>query len=365
MAILTLVYQLLYNENCSQPGTLYTEKIRLNRLRANGNDVKNHYDDCRELFVSVVDAYIVEAACDHFGIAKLDELPTKNIPADFTSLPDVEKYNMISSEIGILIDKFVWPHNKGKMVNVSNDTFNQIMVTLPDGKKKIFLVPCITESQVTCKSAGDGLKTYGKNVLELGLLFKNLTDAISTPNLERIKPILKYAMLILKGHNNLSKYALEILRYLFQLYESTEKEANEMFYGQFVNTQGKVNSFIPADLQMEYLVKLTKSHIRAVSANKTEGVIKKRKIAFAGITRITDNFDSKTKPVVRAHKHKIPSSHDDELLIIKTLRGVHPFEERGRQLTGHRMAHSPILKLNKNHLYGWIKEHQIDFQFEY
>ena len=367
MAILTLIYQILYDDKINILGTLYAEKVRLNRTRADGNDVKNHYDDCKELFLSVTDSYIVEAACQYFGMGDVSEKPSRNLPENFESLSDEGKNDILKSAIGEMIDKFVWPHTGGKLVDDDNSgvAVKQMVVTLPDGSQRLFLIPCNSQENASNKSTSDAVKTYAENLLELGMLYKNLNDAITTPNLERMKQILKYSMLILKGHNNLSKYALEILRYLFQLYTLSEREANELFYGQFVNTHSKVHSFIPADLRMEYLVRLTKSHIKAVQSNKNEGTLVKRTSAFAGISEIAENFDNKTMTLVRAHKHKIPSSFEDEILIINSLKRLSPFQEQGREIPHKKLPKSPILKISKYHLLQWIKEHQIDFSYEY
>ena len=60
----------------------------------------------------------------------------------------------------------------------------------------------------------DQVKNYGHLVLELGLLFKVLNDMIHLPDCDRGLRLLKLAMVVFKADNNLSKYALEILRLL-------------------------------------------------------------------------------------------------------------------------------------------------------
>ena len=54
----------------------------------------------------------------------------------------------------------------------------------------------------------------------------------------------------LKGHDNRSKYALEILGFFYQLAILSQKTASGSLYGLFVNTKGLVDTHIPADLQM-------------------------------------------------------------------------------------------------------------------
>lgn len=71
---------------------------------------------------------------------------------------------------------------------------------------------------------------------------------------------------MLKGHRHKFKYALEILRLLCQQFALlSDKQACESLFGLFVNTG-------TADLQIEYIVKLTKGHLKSVCSNKTENL---------------------------------------------------------------------------------------------
>ena len=67
------------------------------------------------------------------------------------------------------------------------------------------------------------MKNYGKVVLELGLIFINLCDIIKHPSRVRLLCLLKYIMIMLKGHRNKSKYALEILRLVCQQFALLSK----------------------------------------------------------------------------------------------------------------------------------------------
>lgn len=73
----------------------------------------------------------------------------------------------------------------------------------------------------------------------------------------------------------------------------SEKTAQETFYGLFVNTKGKFDTSIGADLQMEYVVRLVKGHLRSVSSNKSEKTLSKRTAAVAGMKHISEEFDKK------------------------------------------------------------------------
>lgn len=91
MTLLTMFYKLLYKKDSFEKGTLNGEKIRLSRTEANGDDVKNHFDDCKELAVSLIDSYIVSAALEYFGMDKLDSVPTKNFILSSDESSEYEK----------------------------------------------------------------------------------------------------------------------------------------------------------------------------------------------------------------------------------------------------------------------------------
>ena len=85
------------------------------------------------------------------------------------------------------------------------------------------------------------------------------------PIRQKALSLMKLTMLVFKANNNLSKYAYECMVFLVQqLCTLSEKEATEQFYGLFVNTKGRLHSHIPSDLQMEYIVKLVKKHLKHV-----------------------------------------------------------------------------------------------------
>ena len=171
------------------------------------------------------------------------------------------------------------------------------------------------------KSDQDYVKNYGHQLLELGLLFKELMDFIKLPERQRGICILKVCMLYFKSFNNNSKYAYEILRLLVhQNCLLSEKEAHEEFYGLFVNSNGKFYGHIPADLAMEHLVKKVKEHIKHMFSNKTEKNIISRTQAISIIKDIGENFDKESNVTTRSKKHVSKSSIADEQLMLADLR---------------------------------------------
>jgi len=332
MTVLNTFFQILYDSQNTESFTLHSQKVRLLRKDADGNDVKNHYDSCKDLAESVIKAYVVEAACEHIGLPDTETVP-ENIP-DYSHMTSEEIQSWLVDQVEPIIN------------NVTKSTRHALNGTY------------IHEENP------DYIYSYGNIVIELGLIYMELCDIVKNPNRDRLLQIMKYLMIVLKGHNNRSKYALEILRLLcYQYALLSEKSANETIYGLFVNT-GK--TIIPADLQMEYLVRLTKGHLRSMCSNVTEQSLVKRSSSFFGMNEISEHFDKETGTIKRAQKHKRLSSFDDERKIISNLRAVRPFlETPGRKVQSMKKSpKNPITKLALEDFIKWIEFHKVNLFYE-
>ena len=89
MTNLAAFFNILYNKKSTKTFTMHAQKIRLCRNDVDGENVKNHYDACKELAVSYVGAFVVEAACHHFGVSTTEEVP--NWLPGHTTMTDEEK----------------------------------------------------------------------------------------------------------------------------------------------------------------------------------------------------------------------------------------------------------------------------------
>ncbi|XP_078328758.1 uncharacterized protein LOC144623808 [Crassostrea virginica] len=132
------------------------------------------------------------------------------------------------------MDKMVWPkHKDSTCSDVEEDgKFIALRVKLANGKE-VNLSPRLPDI--------------------------DLLDVCKTPDQNRLIRLLKHSMTVFKSKSNNSKYALEIHRFLIQQTCTSEKEAAGIVQGMFVNTSGKTDGHIPADLQMEYVVKTIKN----------------------------------------------------------------------------------------------------------
>ena len=231
---------------------------------------------------------------------------------------------------------------------------------LKDGRK--LLVKPTKQSSVV-NNLPDQVSKYSQLTLELGLAYKNFSECTKVPNRDRMLRTLKIIMMLLKADSFQCKYGDEILRFLvLQCHVLSAQEAHAMFYSMFVNTTGKIDGNIPADLQMEFVVGLYKKHIKHMISNKREINITKRVNALAGLHEVIKNYDTITISNVRSKKHSTASKVEDELSILKDLRLSQPFKvTSGRLLESFSNVESSLLsRLDSSKYIQWLLKRALE-----
>jgi hypothetical protein len=214
-------------------------------------------------------------------------------------------------------------------------------------------------SELVNEIESDGIMSYGKRVLEIGILFKSLLYLCKSPDYNRFISMLKLMLLCLYNDSKISKYCLEIMRYLtHQLVLWSPRKGREVFYGSFVNTTGSIDGHIPADLQMEYVVKEQKKSIKHMYAGQTERNIDRRSASISGSTEIAKRYDKMSTVLIRASKHNTLSAVEDEKEIVNDLRTIRPFKYTpGRRHEAFkRIGPSSITGINMDEMQQWIKK---------
>lgn len=195
----------------------------------------------------------------------------------------------------------------------------------------------------------DKVQNYGLRVLELGVHYMALLNLFQYPDGDRGISLLKLTALYFRAHKTSSKYSYEVIRHLVhQLFTMSEQQAQQEFYGHFVNTQGKPGYCIPADLQMEYIVRKIKKNIKHMYAGQSTHNINTRTQAIAGIEAIGNNFDDQADVVIRADKHSHRDSTLEDFDMIQDLLDVRPFQREPGRVYRHfpNMEKSILERLN-------------------
>ena len=111
------------------------------------------------------------------------------------------------------------------------------------------------------------------------------------------------------------------------------QESCQVIQACFVNTKCFTDSHIAADQQMEWIVKINKTHIKHMYSYKTKGNLERRLSALPGIHRIAENFDRTAGVTIRSKRHAKKDAAGDELTMIHDLNNIRPFQHvPGRRL---------------------------------
>lgn len=94
MSVLTLFYR----KSSSALGTLNAKKITLGRTKANGDDAKNQYNNCKELANAFISGYVVNAVMHFFEIETINsQLNHAFAAVDISSATEEEKERVVAS----------------------------------------------------------------------------------------------------------------------------------------------------------------------------------------------------------------------------------------------------------------------------
>ncbi|CAC5386827.1 unnamed protein product [Mytilus coruscus] len=171
MAYLKMSLNITYKQESGQDiGTLKSLQDRLSRKNI-GDNVNDHYEANKDFFISVTDMYIVECFLEFFGMGDKYSMPTKHVPPTFNTNDEMSR-------------------------NVDGQCFRLV---LENGKTITLMKKTISKSK-----KGDKISNYGNQILQLGLLFKDLIDMIHMPERVRGIRLLKLAMMYFKVYHNLS-----------------------------------------------------------------------------------------------------------------------------------------------------------------
>lgn len=353
MNFLELMFKVLFKKKTFDKGTLNGEKVKLNRSSVH-EDVKNHYDDDKDFVVSFVKSYIAAALMEFFGIKDRASTLTKNKPPSDPS--ELKKWQ--EEVLETFLDEYIF--KRDQQITCTHKTLN---LMLPDGTQIQIHIPLSNPQNpsTTNQNTKDDVYKYGVLVMELGLMFLEFQDVCKSPDRARLMTVMKCMMMMFKTVNNNSKYALEILRFLcFHQASYSLQTSYQSIHGLFVNTQGKLDSSIPADLHMEHMVKKTKSMLKSLGSNKTPEIIVKRSKALAGMDAISHHYDTDTNVILRSHHHKLKNANDDEIKMIQDIMEVNPFVYTpGRSFEFFKGLTSPLLfSINDNKYKAWVEHHK-------
>ena len=175
-------------------------------------------------------------------------------------------------------------------------------------------------------SQADRVFEYAKETLFLGMLMFEFKDAIKEGDGRRVLRCWKYFFLLFRstGHKN---YCIEALNLLAQYYYTLPPQlAEQMLWGRFINTHGRIGKNFSCDLHMEHLNRMCKDAVNHLGANKIPQTIVRVGKALGPLTDILEQFDR----LVGVHvsgSHTCRSNSKDMHIIVEELRKRNVFDE--------------------------------------
>ena len=171
------------------------------------------------------------------------------------------------------------------------------------------------------RTAPDGMLEYSCAVLNDGLFFLELRDAIHEGDGERLERCWKVMLLHFTYYGERSKYALEAIHLLAALNGCASPcLREELFWCRFVNSQGGAGkNNIPSDLFMEHLNRTLKDYLKGLGSNISDSTILQTGKSLRGLMDITAYFDELCDIPPTSLHHTKHSASKDEQLILKEL----------------------------------------------
>lgn len=144
----------------------------------------------------------------------------------------------------------------------------------------------------TSASDDDHVQAYAREVLSLGLLFLEFTDAIREGDGLRILRCWKYFLPLFKASKR-TNYSIEAFTMLMQhevLF--SPRMQHQLLWNRTVNTQGRPGKNIPCDLHMEHINRTCKNAIGLLGPNVSrEGAISRVGKSVGQLSKVTASFD--------------------------------------------------------------------------
>ncbi|XP_071133232.1 uncharacterized protein [Mytilus edulis] len=242
-----------------EAGTLRGECERISR-KGEDTNVMNAYEEDKKYVTSYVTSNLVVAVMHFFGMETENDNPVRNCPSAQES-----SYDLMG------VDKYifpVWSGENDQCTDLKGDVCDDqrdmgpcqvVKVTLANGI--VLEIPMTTPAHDGNKeNKPDKIKDYAHYGLEVGMTFIYFLQNVKNPERRKMLPLLKMMMIQLRGHSMNAKYPKEILRILVQQYSVMGlQEACQVFQACFINTMGKSDGHVPADLVQEWNVKECKN----------------------------------------------------------------------------------------------------------
>ena len=208
----------------------------------------------------------------------------------------------------------------------------------------------------------DDMFNYQCSLLEYGMLILNFFDAIREGDGKRIFRCWKFQLPYLRSDSGSTKYALEALGMMFQVYGLlSPKSSHELIWNRTALLKSGSGHNIPLDLLLEFFNRLLKEVRRKLGLNATNHKAIDRYCHAIDITKVAlDNFNQECCIIRRSgHHYEISVASDLNKVATELISQKAFCWTPGRSYEHFKDIDSSILKdFDLQDMFRWINKHK-------
>lgn len=346
----SVFYQVMFNKmynkaSIGDKGTLRQLQVIINRQNLPAQ-VKDDPRAVEEFLEVVLDAHIIAASLQYFGMDTTESVPTRNIDLEnILGLPLEQQKSAFYGAIAHIVNEYALRHTHSAVPSCETT------------------IPCsVTEEPfllMNMKKGEDHVLNYATCVLGMGLLARNFHDSSREGDGERSLRCWKFFLLHFKADGR-TKYSIEALNLLAQVNGLlSEQMTHQLMWNRTCNPRGGSGNNVPLDLHLEHLNRLFKDNINSFKSNVSEQSVSRSSQAIGPIKELIERFDRITHIKTPSGKHTEPSVNKDLHALLQVLK-----QEEVFQHTPGRSHHcfqdfsaDPFEKIkpDPNKLHRWIR----------
>lgn len=309
--------------SASERGTLVLMKNLIHRRNVKSKP-KDDYNACDDFFMLVLSAHILTAAMEFLGMGSLDDDPNPDIiPEGVHGFEKDLKKDILSSITSLIVHSYV-------------------DLSVMDKKQP---------------PASDQRKAYACELLSLGLIYSEYSDAIREGDGDRVLRCWKYLLVLFKASGK-KNYACETMAFLARYqFVLSPCMGHQLLWSRFINVHGKPGRNIPCDLHMEHLNRVLKNGVQNLSANKTEKAITRLGKCVGTVAQVLRTYDEEHNVGTKSSHHKAASSDKDLQQLVTEFVINTPFTEmKGRKLKRFKLKTTLMNSLKEDVMETWMKD---------
>ena len=262
----------------------------------------------------VVETHVLAAAMRIFDMTSLDDTPSSTFfPEESVDLDSLGRHRIL-------------------------------MLALREMTKQCFDLNVTYADQAVSQnpSETDGIRAYACEVISLGLLLIEFTDAIREGDGTRILRCWRYFLLLFKASDR-TNYSIEAFTLLAQhKYLFSPRMAMQLQWSRTVNVHGRPGKNIPADLHMEHLNRTCKDAISGLGSNITDNSVQRVGRCLRRLEGVLRCYDKDNGIKEVSGRHSMRSTNIDRDKMLEQLLKTDVFSNR------HGRAHRNFPKVTQN-----------------